>query len=399
MNAFSELNTKDKYYIYSTLLCLFLTTFPLAQGWIRIGDFIPRALFLMVALFLKPSLFMRKDILLLFLYFAYTILMAPDSLGIGMVAEIMQFLIPVVLANFLLDKKNNNQAILFGKIALVISVFIMVNTIIVDNVISGIVRSMVQFSADGDLELGLKYTKMGVSLYSFAMISMCLAPVLLYLTMNSKNKLIYFVCLLITIYFVNITGITTCLLLLVVMVVLYFANRRTKERGVFISSFITLTVLYFTGFAVVEFMLPFFEGTNFYSHLGGLMEFYGRSTMVENTYDVAGRVDLYKYSLDTFLHSPLLGNPTGKIGGHNFFLDHFAHFGIVGMLPFFLFMYIHFKSAYVFLYGHARVVYIICIIGFIALGFLKGMNGIDFWTYMFVYIPCILKFAESLKIK
>ena len=124
------------------------------------------------------------------------------------------------------------------------------------------------------------------------------------------------------------------------------------------------------------------------------MEFYGKTTVVEETYDVEGRAGLYKLSWDTFLNNPLMGDANGKNGGHNFFLDHFAQIGIIGMTPFLVFLYRRFKSAFVFLSKEARTVYVICIIGFLLLGFLKGMNGIDYWTYMFVYIPCILKCCE-----
>lgn len=399
MSIFSKIQSKDRLFVAATLLCLFLTTFPLAQGWIGTGDFLPRALFLIFVLFLKPKLFSISDISLLFVFFAYSIIMTPDNTIIVWAANFMELLLPLVMANFFLDPNNKNSALLLGKITIFISVFIMLNTILVDSVHKDIVRQMVAFSAYGELDKSKFYLRLGVCIYSFAMISMCLAPALLFCVHNTKHKIVYSFFLIITIYFVYITGITTCLLILILMVLLYLFVIKRRIKMFFPITVLTLFIGYMFGFVIVEFLLPYFEDTNFYGHLAGLMEFYGKTTMVQDTYDVEGRVELYRYSIDTFFKNPLLGSSAGKIGGHNFFLDHFARLGILGMTPFIIFIILRFKAAFKVLSTQAQIVYMICILGFIALGFLKGMNGIDFWTYMFVYIPCILKYADTLNSK
>ena len=397
MSMFSKIRSKDRPFVAATLLCLFLTTFPLAQGWIGTGDFIPRALFLLFVLFLKPKLFSIKDLSLLLLFFAYSIIMFQNTTFVGWAANFMEFLLPLILANYYLDPVNKRSALFFGKIAILVSVFIILNTIFVDSVYKDVVRQMVAFSAYGELDKSKFYLRLGVCIYSFAMISMCLAPALLFCVHNTKHKKVYSFFLIITIYFVYITGITTCLLILILMLILYLLVISRRKKMFVPITILTLIIGYLSGFILVEFMLPYLENTNFYGHLAGLMEFYGKTTMVQDTYDVEGRVDLYRYSIDTFFKNPLLGSSAGKIGGHNFFLDHFARLGILGMTPFILFIITRFKAALKVLSTKAQIVYMICILGFIALGFLKGMNGIDFWTYMFVYIPCILQYSDSLK--
>lgn len=49
--------------------------------------------------------------------------------------------------------------------------------------------------------------------------------------------------------------------------------------------------------------------------------------------DALGRIELYKYSWNKFLESPLIGNfyREGQIGGHSYILDTMAKFGIIGL--------------------------------------------------------------------
>lgn len=397
MNRLSKLNSSDRLFVYASLLCLFLTTFPLAQGWISRGDFIIRIAFIAFALVVQPKAFMSKDLLFLAFYFFYVFITDVSDAGVGLIAKIMEFLLPAILANFYLDSgKNDSRVEIIARFAIASTIIIMINTIIIDHSYSGIVRAMVMFSAQGDTEQGVYYTRLGVCGYAFAMISMCLAPVFIYMSRGAKKKLFYLGCTALVLYFVYITGITTCLLILVIMLVLYYSSRNIKKAGsLFPIAIVSFLVVYIAGFAIVELVLPFFEGTIFYGHLGGLMEFYGKSTAVTDTYDVEGRVDLYRDSMDTFFSHFLFGSASGKIGGHNFFLDHLARNGIIGMMPFYIFLFMRLKKASRFLSEKSRVIYTICIIGLLFLGFLKGMNGIDYWTYMFVYIPCLLNYSDN----
>lgn len=394
MSTFSRLQSNDKIFVGAALLCLFLTTFPLAQGRVPIGDIIPRSVFLVLVAVLYSNLLFTIDGALLAMYFFYMIVCGAQSLSDHFLANVMEQLIPLVLAQYFLNRNNNTQAVFLGKIMALASICIMLNTIIVDYSSPNIVRTMVALGARGEITESLYYTRLGVCIYSFAMIAMCLAPVFLYLSKKHKHKLLLLLCFIVTCYFVYIAGITTCFLILFVMLVMYFVSATNKMRFS-VAVLIPIAIfMYVFGLFIVEFLLPYFEGTNFYGHLGGLMEFYGKTTMVTETYDVGERADLYKDSFETFIHNPLFGNVAGKNGGHNFFLDHLAQMGLIGMTPFIIYMYRRFKFAYNVLSKEQRTVYLICIIGFLMLGFLKGMNGIDFWTYMFVYIPCILKCCE-----
>lgn len=382
----------DNAFFVAALLCLFLTSFPFAQGWISHGDFIPRAVFLAFVLLTRPNLFMTKDVFWLGLFFAYMFISGGVSSLVKVVAVIMEFLVAIVISNYVFTSKNNEHVRTMAWYAIIVTIIIMVSTSIVDTMRPGIVREMVRFGYSDELGISKVYTRMGVCGYSFAMISMCMGPVFLHITRIQKHKLFYLICFVLVGYFVYIAGITTCLLIFVFMALVYYMNRNGNARRSLLPSILFIgLVAYFSGVMIVELLMPLLEGTTFYGHFAGLLEFYGKSTMETEIYEVGDRVDLYKYSLATFTSNPIFGSAMGKIGGHNYFLDRLALFGIIGTAPLFVFLYYRFKAALEFIPSTAHTVYMICIIGFFMLGFLKNMSGIDYWIYLFVYIPCILR--------
>ena len=132
MSTFSRLQSNDKLFVGAALLCLFLSTFPLVQGWSGLGDFLPRAAFLFLVLVLDSPLLFNLDTALLVIYFFYMIICGAHSFDVGIMANIMEQLIPLALANYFLQEKNIIQTVWFGRFAIAISAFIMLNTIIVD---------------------------------------------------------------------------------------------------------------------------------------------------------------------------------------------------------------------------------------------------------------------------
>ena len=89
MSTFSKLQSKDRFFLVATLLCLFLTTFPLAQGWIPIGDFIPRFAFLGLVSVLFSHLLVTVDGALLAIYFFYMVVCGAQSISIPFIANVM----------------------------------------------------------------------------------------------------------------------------------------------------------------------------------------------------------------------------------------------------------------------------------------------------------------------
>lgn len=399
--SLQQRNSSNRAFLFVVLSCLILTTFPLAQAWIGIGFFIPRAIMLLAVLFFTPSVLKQTDFLLLGLYFLYILVVNTNSDIVGIAANFFELAVPIAIAHYLIDTNDYKTVKLMSIFIIVVTTANMILTIMANLAYPNIVRQMVSFSANKETEYAIQFRRMGVCDYSFALIVMCMAPVYIYLSnvvARKPAKLFYIILLFLTLYFVYITGVTTCLIILLIIVVLAVLMRNQKDSKLLLPYALLVSVLAISfGFTLVEFAEPLLTGTPFESHFDGLKEFFGMGIASNEAYDFEGRTNLYKLSLEGFMENPIFGGE--KNGGHNFFLDRFALYGIIGMIPFLSMIYIRFRDTYNFISPNTRVTYSICILGFFALGFLKNMSGIDYWTYMFVYIPCILKYTDTLNSK
>ena len=395
MSMTTNNSLKNKCLLYFFMVVLTLTTFPLAQGWLGTGDFIPRAVLILITLLIFPRLLFNKDIFLLLVFFAYVYIVSPHIELIPFLANLMEFVIPLVIAHFIIDNKNNDAAIILSKFVIIITTVNMLLTILANIQSPNIVRQMVAYTYQGDEIKALFYRKHGVCNYSFALIIMCMTPVYIYMMEWKNKKLIFVALLLLTLYFIFIAGVTTCLIICLYMMTLALLMRKRKNpRSLLPFALITVVIFALFGFTLIDYAEPLFRDTTFESHFEGLKGYWGKEKVSDTAYEFDDRMDLYVYSLDTFLAHPFFGDVLGKNGGHNYFLDRLAKYGIVGMIPFFAMIFNRFDVAYKYIPKKTIVTFSICVIGFFALGFLKNMSGIDYWTYMFVYIPCILKYQE-----
>lgn len=383
---------RNNHLLYFFLVVLILTTFPLAQGWIMTGDFIPRALLILVVALFNPKLIFRVDFLLLIFYYLYGFSVAKSLSISSFLANFLELAVPLIIAHYVIDEHNDKAVVVMAKFAIILTSIDMVLTIIANFNSPDIVRQMVGFANADDFESAFIYKRLGVCNYSMALISMCMAPVYIYMANDNNSKGVYILLFLLTLYFIFIAGVTTCLIICIIMTsVALLMRNKNDSRMLFPTIIIVVSFVLIFGFAIVELAEPLFRGTTFESHFEGLQSFFGKKSASVDAYDFEKRVVLYKYSLDTFLAHPLFGDVLGKNGGHNFFLDRFASYGLVGTFPLIALIFIRFRKVSSIISQKARITFSICICGFFALGFLKNMSGIDYWTYMFIYIPCILR--------
>ena len=109
-----------------------------------------------------------------------------------------------------------------------------------------------------------------------------------------------------------------------------------------------------------------------------------------------GYQDNYNLSLEGFLHSPLFGG-WGELGGHHFWLDNAANFGIIGLVPWLVIMRFLSRKMIKTLPLDLYVVFNIGIILFIVFGILKNIV-LGMHLVMFLIFPALL-YIDSLKRK
>lgn len=402
-----SLNVKScQSYLYATLFVLLLSDFPLCLGYLPIGAFIPRLSLMFYAVITIQSVLKSKPVVLLLLYFAYrTIWQIADSGDFSLpvtIANYMEFAIPVMSFSTLMHcgtfKMHKNISVY----VFCVSSIIMLATLNVSRTEPEIVRYMVGFSANGELALSNHYLRQGVCLYDFAAIMMLTPAMVVSIYKSNKHIfkvsqfLIIFAYFILALFFMYKAQVTTTMLLCVFTLLIILIIKNNVSTKNLLGIFLTLLVIMLIQDMVLPYISFLTTGTQFESRINevALMASGGD---IEG--DSATRLDHYISSIKCFLHNPIFGSQTEIIGGHAYILDHLGRYGIVGSSLFFSFLYAAWKQCYSSLNTYFKSVYMILTLTVIVLGFLKNLAGLDYWLYLFFYIPCILKFAELSKNK
>ena len=107
------------------------------------------------------------------------------------------------------------------------------------------------------------------------------------------------------------------------------------------------------------------------------------------------RQSLYLQSIDSFLSNPVLGDINSEAGGHAFWFDHLASFGIVGTIPLLVaYLLLVLKSAHLLPRNYKPYHYINSLI-LIIFGCVKGVGGYEFMIFLCVIGPLLTRLADS----
>ena len=170
--------------------------------------------------------------------------------------------------------------------------------------------------------------------------------------------------------------------------------RAKSSSGLFLGTAIFLLVIGLYGGSIVDALMPYTEDSAFESKFSNFSSLLNEGNIETEEGSIQGRTALTALTLKVFLNSPVFGNPQGYIGGHNYFIDRFALYGTVGVIPFFLMLYYCYNMVVNYLPQEKRNIYKLLFIGFIVLGLLKNISGLDYWLFVFCLYPFILKYSN-----
>jgi O-antigen ligase len=91
------------------------------------------------------------------------------------------------------------------------------------------------------------------------------------------------------------------------------------------------------------------------------------------------------FLINEFSKSPIIGG--GESTGHVFWLDRLSMYGLIGIIPWILIITYQIKFNLKNLNKEFKFYYLISIIAFIALGFMKNMSGKEIFMSIFLIIP------------
>ncbi len=104
-----------------------------------------------------------------------------------------------------------------------------------------------------------------------------------------------------------------------------------------------------------------------------------------------------KMSLEAFQEHPLTG--AGRQGGHHFWADFLAKFGIIGTIPWLFILFYLFRSRLRWLKGRMKVVVFHGIGTLIFIGFFKPIGLEEMFSFIAIFLPAFLIYFQSREIK
>ncbi|HBN26922.1 MAG TPA: hypothetical protein DD405_05595 [Desulfobacteraceae bacterium] len=109
------------------------------------------------------------------------------------------------------------------------------------------------------------------------------------------------------------------------------------------------------------------------------------------------RYDRIPILMDSFFHRPVLGG--GVSLGHNWWLDRLSLFGLTGVVPWILLLWFQIKYNLTLFHENNRIYYLITMILYVVMGFIKNMGQQQTMIFLFFIIPGLLIIKDTLTVK
>ena len=386
------------------LATLFVTNFTLFLGWAHIGVLIPQALFIVCVIAKCPKALGTKTMIFYYLFFAYQFIFnviggnGDDVVIWG--AKFLGMVVPLTISCIIFSPEVINDSGRVSKFALLVSFITMLLSIRVLLNDSNALRLCSMANSTGDTEVYYEYWRQGMANYDMAAM-MLFMPVVLICQLKSEikqnNKLLLLAGIITTFVFMYLGQVTTTFVLCGIVSLMSLLN--VKRPALTYAAIALVTLLLMTQIVeILDFAVSVTGDTAMNERFTSLSAA-ANGESLDDTSDAGIRWTLVGISVKSFLSSPLFGDPNALTGGHNFFLDILAKYGIIGCLPFFLMIKHQFKIISSYLSKTAKQYYHIIMIGFIVLGIIKNISGAEYWNYLFIYYPAILVWIDSKKTK
>lgn len=234
--------------------------------------------------------------------------------------------------------------------------------------------------------------------YSLLHAYIMLLPVVL-MGFKIKKGLMRWFFLIMSLYILFIifqSSITTVIVIAVMVVVIMMSYNPYSERKSIVRAIGLIVLLIFLKESgILSFIMDSLVGYYDDSAAGGKMRYFRDllAGKTESGSSMEVREDLHKISIDSFFANPILGG--GKQGGHSCLLDRFGVLGLVGFIPYVIFLYTVFKTTIrQFTLRWYRIVFIIVTFCAFMLLYQKGLFGQECWLFFIVLAPAILHYLE-----
>lgn len=317
-----------------------------------------------------------------------------------MITELYDFVVPFTMIAYFIAKKDYKW---LGKIGGFAVMFILITTLL--TIRAGIVMpEYARLVTSGSIDDLPEVKKMGGGDYSYAEFLVCFFPILIY---YYKNNLLpgikkYYIVAAIILCFaalIQMQFFTPIILSVLVLVIAFSGRSKVKSSIVpvmIIGTFILLIPVSVYSKILYNLSFYFNPESDIYYKLQDMSQYviYGGFEGWEGG-GIEGRVSRYPVLLNLFLQNPLLGytipypNADKMGGGHLYWMNKLAVYGLLGLIPFVILLYQHFKRQLKLFVPNSQFYYLIAVMSIVVLGFMKVLVGRPLWMGLIFVLPAM----------
>lgn len=389
--------TKNRIFLILVAFYLCYTLFPLLSDLFPVPPSFVSIFVFAVCLLLYPGTFVNKTV---FWAAAYLVIMcvyhlAGKSLtiGIGAMSNSNRLLIE---AAWILPALSINSIMLYlndKKIYSIISVFTISVVVLSALYIIPLLASNRVLLRMDDFEENIDIKVMGLPSYPLMHSYVMLLPTIIFIYKNVKarKKIFTLIAVLLLVYLIYSTYITTTLFLsiFIIFAAFLFDGRNYTKLIAYMALFSAIFMLfYYSGLiiSILDELILFYDDTFV---AGKLIDIKNSISLGHVQGDnITGRMDFHDISWNGFFSNPLTGN--GIVGGHSSLIDRLGGMGLLVFIPFANLLISIFKTTHIHLSSRdSKFFYFLSCIATLVLLYNKGLFGSPGWVMYTVVVPSV----------
>ena len=316
--------------------------------------------------------------------------------------EFIQLFIPSSMLYYLLkyrDYKLYRTMLVFFGVVLTYSTII---SFIADQQYPGIMRlESFQANIEANAAILMPFFRIGLSDYTLPHALPVIAPGLIYCIRRKTGwwRIFLWIVLAASAVLTYVSGSFTAFMMEIVVVLISFLIGRNNKRGTR-RSIILITVV----------ALPFILSTQLqYQTLHSLKGIFDSDGLTyhklddleqsilssEATGSLEAREEKYESTIEVIVNNILIGTNTEQTGGHSSIPDRLALLGLVGFIPYILFIYLQTKFTLLNIAQNKRIYYLIGIAAGLIMMTVKSMSSWQMWFLFLAVLPGLLLFVDD----
>lgn len=312
--------------------------------------------------------------------------------------EICLLLFPAALSYYIISKRKYTVASILVYAFFLLIVYSAVASFIVDTIFPDAIRTTVYLSNNEETDALNLYYGMGLVTYKFCHALPIIIPALIYAFLRSKRGFIFksmafitFVALLFIVYLSNAT--TALLLALLALVTSVLVSEKSTQTTIIRLAVVSVVFLPFIISSDLLIDLLEYVGSLFTDNTNSYVErLEDIRTMGETgkaTGDLGGRMDKYSISMSILEGNILIGSDM-QTGEHSAILDRLACLGLIGWIPYIIYIVKNTLKQTKLLSKKVSTYYIIGALAAFLMLLSKNMSDWDTWFMYFCLLPVML---------